>query len=196
MLVWWRFLLFILGILRSFVVPVAGIHRPMVLLVVLFQHTFHFISPWIPNPVLVLPLLVGKIRRESSKTRTRLVLRYLINERSKSISNYSFSFPLFFPNVPSNRNFNTFHSISRCRQTSLFRSRDEWTKARIIFLFSFFFFSFSFLFIAITHTVSHFIHGYFVRCHGIWIGTNIAENVRPMLEFRETIHALCHSEAV
>lgn len=74
------------------------------------------------HPVLVLPLLVGKIRRESnSRKREREIGSSISYQRTfEPISNYSFSFSFFFSrNVPSNRNLNTFHSSPRCPRTTL-----------------------------------------------------------------------------
>lgn len=84
------------------------------------------------HPVLVLPLLVGKIRRES-KTRDWFFDILSTNVRT-NIELLLFFLFLFSRNVPSNRNLNTFHSTPRCPRTTLISlslSRDEWTKARI-----------------------------------------------------------------
>lgn len=145
------------------------------------------------HPVLVLPLLVGKIRRESnSRKREREIGSSISYQRTfEPISNYSFSFSFFFLETSLQIEiwirFIRLHVVhGQLLFLSLSWRMDKGTD--IIFLFSF-------LSIAITHTcVTFYPFGYFARCHGS--GQIFGENVRPMLEFRETIHALCHSEAV
>lgn len=68
LLVWWRFLLFVLVILRVSISLVACLHRPLVLLVTLLRCTFHFFLSTKP-PLFYLPLIGRKGKKRVAETR-------------------------------------------------------------------------------------------------------------------------------